>query len=130
VIPTNSFGNVEVWDGDERFVPRGCVLVDAADPALTVKVAQVLQIYHAPAVYGFTFNSKNKKMIASVGGVVVLAEDAVLLSESLASYMECENVGENNQENRKQKAARIVRKWESFARQLLTKESLRQLYGF
>ena len=44
VIPLNEHGNVEVWGGDERFVPRGARLVTVE---LAVQAAKKLGIQHA-----------------------------------------------------------------------------------
>jgi hypothetical protein len=157
IIPTNQYGNIEIWDGNERFVPRGCVLVRSnpnhnhlhyrsavefddgesnfEDPHLASKVASRLNMYHAPAVFGFTYNSKNKKMIPTVGGVVVLARDAALLREAITSFVVETNIladaqsAENETKERKLKQERVIKRWEYLVKALFTKQRLRKLYG-
>lgn len=46
VLPVNKYGNIEVWDGDERFVPRGAALLRES---FAGQCARQLGIPHAPA---------------------------------------------------------------------------------
>jgi xeroderma pigmentosum group C-complementing protein len=46
LIPVNKYGNIEVWDGDTRFVPRGAVLVTELN---ALKCAKQLGIQHSSA---------------------------------------------------------------------------------
>ena len=49
-VPKNAFGNYELWDGDTRLLPAGCVWVRLPKVAV---VAKSLGLDFAPAVTGF-----------------------------------------------------------------------------
>lgn len=65
-IPCNQYGNVELWDGDERLLPSNTAYVEGDG---TVKVAKELGVPYAPAVLGF--ERKNGRAYPQIGGVIV-----------------------------------------------------------
>lgn len=139
IIPTNSYGNIEVWEGDEYFVPQGCVLFENPESSssggnggITVKVACQLGLYHAPAVYGFLFNSNSQKMVPQIGGIVVLSRDAGLMQEALTSYHEhiLEQQHQKAETKARKEKQKVLEKWAHLVQALWTKERLAELYGF
>lgn len=55
ILPMNKYNNIEIWDGDERYVPKGAVLLREK---YAIQCAKQLGIQHVPAgVISFGFNA-------------------------------------------------------------------------
>lgn len=128
VIPTNSYGNIEIWDGDEALVPIGCSLITHKH---AVEIASNLGFYHAPALFGFdvklttssSSNADGKIKIPKIGGIVVLERDKCILTEALMSLS-----AQKNEAALKAKREVNIRRWQKLVVQLLSIHRLRATY--
>lgn len=119
VIPVNEYGNVEVWDGQTQFVPRGAAFVE--DPR-AAKAARSLDLPFAPAVTGFEFRAGFT--VPRIGGVVVLrAHEQVVLD---AAYF-LEAVREEDHYRRREKE--IYSRWKRLVSAVQTRQRLKDKYG-
>jgi hypothetical protein len=119
ILPVNKFGNIEVWEGNQAFVPKGAAFVD--DPA-AIKAAQNLGLPCAPAVVGF--ERRGLHTVPIIGGVVVLRQHVGVVKD--ASYF-VSAVKEENSYHKRDKE--ITARWERLAFGMLSRERLREKYG-
>lgn len=118
-LPVNKYGNIEVWDGDERLVPDGARLLCVPN---AMQSAKKLGVAHAPAIFGF--ESRGMKSYPVIGGVVVLAEDADLIAEAALSM----SIDKEEKQLAKQEST-VLKRWETLVRSALSREELRVKYG-
>ena len=120
VIPVNSFGNVEVWGGNEAFLPIGSVLI-ASKKAM--HAARMLGVPAAPALVDFETNAG--KRVPKLGGAVVLEEHAEVVQLAALS-MEEEALAKADAK----RESLIIRRWELIVRSLVSRNALRKEYGY
>lgn len=119
ILPENEYGNIEVWEGNLKFVPAGAVFID--NPAV-LKSAKLLDLPCVPAVVGF--ERKGLQNVPIIGGVVVLKQHANILKD--ASFF-VEAVKEETHYMNKEKE--MIVKWERLAHGMLSRQTLREKYG-
>jgi hypothetical protein len=115
----NEYGNLEVWDGGEQFVPRGAIFID--NPC-AIRAAKNLGLPHVPAVTGF--ENKGQHTVPRIGGVVVLREHEQLVLD--ATYF-LEAVREENHYSKKDVA--VYSRWKRLVNAVLSRQRLRDRYG-
>ena len=120
IIPVNQHGNVEVWDGNQAYVPAGAVFLEAPRALAT---AQKLGLPHAAAVTGFDRRG-NGVTAPRMGGVVVLREHAELVQEGA----ECLEVAREEAQWKKREKALVLR-WERLVFAAVSRQQLREKYG-
>lgn len=118
IIPVNSFGNVEVFDGDERFLPVGTTLLTQNGVAT---VAKQLGLPCAQAIIGFSVNRGHSHPTA--GGYVVLTKHVDLILDGLQTVLVDRN---EKQEEKKQRE--IVTKWEDIVYRYIKFKELMSKY--
>lgn len=119
IIPVNKHGNVEVWEGNAAFVPKGARFID--NPG-ALKTALELQLPAVPAIVGFERRGLHTAPI--IGGVVVLEEHAELVLDG--NYF----VDALKEEKHYQKRDReISLRWEKLTYGVMSRERLRIKYG-
>ncbi len=119
IIPCNEHGNLEIWDGNEGLLPIGTSLITIPGAA---KLAQSFGIQYRNAVFGF--ENKNGRSYPNIGGIIVLSENAELLTEAL-EHIQIERDLKRNEEHEKL----INSRWEKMVRCLIIREGLRIRYG-
>lgn len=124
-IPTNSFGNVEVWDGCETLVPPGARFV-AISPNQTIemmrKTASALKLPFKDAITGF--ESRGGLRHAKIGGLVVLQDHFDVLRDALSQVKQ---IKEQEQDHKRE--MEIVKRWEALVRSALSRQALKRMYG-
>jgi hypothetical protein len=121
LVPRSAFGHVEVWDGDGRFVPRGCTWVQGHRGL--GGVAARLGIDAAPAMTGFEPGAAGRRVPALNGWVVPTHAAAVLLEA-------WEGVEAAKAErDAAARSARAVGRWEALVRGALVQRRLRATYA-
>jgi hypothetical protein len=119
-IPMNKHGNIEIWDGKQEHVPRGCVYLPSSH---AVEAAQQLGIQHVPAIIGFK-SIGVMKYCPVIQGLVVLEEDYDLMVEAT---MAMEN--QAAEKEKEKKYSKIVKKWVHLTRLVLSRVKLFEEYG-
>lgn len=115
----NKYGNMEVWEGNKAFVPRGAVFIP--NPS-ALKTAASLGLPCVPAVTGF--ERRGMHTVPIIGGVVILNHHADIVTD--ASYF----VDAVKEETRYAKRdAEITSRWERLLRGVLTRQRVRDTYG-
>ncbi|KAJ1550989.1 hypothetical protein HK405_015416, partial [Cladochytrium tenue] len=117
VIPTNAFGNIELFH--PRMLPAGAAHVHGT---LAAKVAKQLGMSFAKAVVGFEFNKGMSTPVFE--GVVVLADQAELLKEAID-----EHGGHLAEKAAQARSQRAVTGWARLVRKMLVKARLVEQYG-
>ncbi len=117
-IPVNSFGNVEVFDGDERFLPVGTTLLTQNGVSV---VAKRLGLPCKQAIVGFTVNRGHSHPTS--GGYVVLTKHVDLILDGLNTVL----VDRNEKEEEK-KQREINKKWEDIVHRYVTFKALMDKY--
>ena len=123
VLPVNRYGNIEVWDGDERYVPAGATLISGG-PRSAQKAAAVLGVPCAPAIFGFQLEGSSGRLLPRTGGVVVLAEHAEIVRDGARALNE-----ETERKERQKEEERVVANWTKLVRSLLSRQKIRSKYG-
>ncbi len=119
IIPVNEYGNVEIWDNDIRFVPKGAVFILGKE---AIKAAEQLMLPYAPAITGFE-NRCNKK-IPIIGGIIVLHRHKRIMINAV------ENVQDYKEEKAmKNRKIRVLHRWKRIVMRLLTRSRIHETYG-
>lgn len=124
IIPTNSHGNVEVWDGCETLVPGGARYVPCTSTTIESvrKIAMQLELGFKDAIVGF--ESRGGGRHPRIGGVVVLERDYdILISAVQEIQQEAARVSDEKRE------AVIVQRWTDLVRSALSRQNLKEIYG-
>ena len=119
MIPVNKYGNIEIWEGNSAFVPRGARYIDSPG---ALKTAQALQLPAVSAIVGF--ERRGMHTVPIIGGVVVLEEHAELVMDG---HYFVDAVKEERQYQKRDKE--IVLRWEKLTYGVLSREKLRMKYG-
>lgn len=126
VIPTNNYGNIEVWGGDGSRLPAGVVYLKSK---FAQEIATTLQIYHVCAVVGFETHYQHNSLTTSkkpvMQGIVILSEDAELLQEQV-EIREME-------EDRKLKEAKVkvvLKRWRHLLKLVISRIHLKDEFGY
>ncbi len=119
VIPANEHGNIEVWDGNARFVPEGARFIDHPQAE---RVAKSIGVRYVPALIGF--ERKGQKFVPKMGGIVVLETDVSIMHDALFEVTAWKTeVAYNKREGE------IMLKWSGLARRILMRHRLKDEYG-
>jgi hypothetical protein len=126
IIPFNEYGNLEIFDGKAKFVPKGAVYIGGA---YAIKAAKNCGIQYVPAVTHFEYRNQQENGIGQyaprINGCVVLEEDGPLVSDAAMQLEEHAALLEVAQKFRD-----IVSKWEKLTKQLIRRDELREKYGY
>ena len=117
-IPVNSFGNVEVFDGDERFLPIGTTLL--AQHGVSV-VAKQLGLPCKQAIIGFSVTRGHSH--PTPGGYVVLTKHVDLILDGLNTV-----IVDRNEKEVEKKQREINKKWEGIVHRYTTFKELMNKY--
>jgi xeroderma pigmentosum group C-complementing protein len=118
VIPINEHGNIEVWDGLPQYVPRGAVYIEGSG---CVKLAKSLGIQYAPAVTNFEM--RNGRFYPKITGVVVILEHKQLIEDGMFEFTAI-----NDEKEYQQNQKKVLDRWKTLVRSLLTRNRLREEY--
>lgn len=124
-IPTNEHGNIEVWDADPRWVPKGAVYLPDSN---TKAVAEELGLQFVPALTGFSKETRGwdrtvtKPVIQ--GGVVLERDLEVLVKELRRKELEKAKMVAERRETK------AVKNWRRLVQLKLSREKLRIQYGY
>eukprot|EP00607_Mallomonas_marina_P003139 CAMPEP_0182438786 /NCGR_PEP_ID=MMETSP1167-20130531/86002_1 /TAXON_ID=2988 /ORGANISM="Mallomonas Sp, Strain CCMP3275" /LENGTH=751 /DNA_ID=CAMNT_0024632303 /DNA_START=33 /DNA_END=2289 /DNA_ORIENTATION=+ len=119
IIPTNQYGDVEVWGHNPALLPVGTALVQGT---LAVQAAKQLNLPHAAAIVDF--ETRNGRRVPKLDGAVVLTDHAELVQEAAA------NLEEERCKKADYKREKIMlSRWEKIARGVLSRNRLRETYG-
>ena len=125
VIPTNEYGNVEIWEFNEALVPVGARLISSKNganiPAIRT-ACTTLGLPYVDAVVGFDRSSGQIQPI--LGGVVVLQDYFDMLSDAGANVYQA-----RNEEKERKKEKKIWRRWENLVKAVFVRISLKEKYG-
>lgn len=138
IIPSNQYGNLEVWEGNPKLLPVGTTLI-AVNPTKHISMktlkdtAEFLGIQYIPAVVGFekrtsltdTDDDSSSRYTPKFGGIVVLASQVMILEDAL--YFQ-ESRREETLWRMKQEV--VYRRWEKLMTSLLSRVRLKETYGY
>ncbi len=118
IIPTNEHGNVEVFEGNAKFVPRGAVYLpfNEAGP-----VAEEMGLPWVEALVGFRVEGGRTLPIKQ--GIVCLEEDASVIREAAASMLAKQTLAREAK-----KEMKIARKWEDIVKKMMILKDLKEKY--
>jgi xeroderma pigmentosum group C-complementing protein len=119
VLPSNEHGNVEIWDGLQKYVPRGAAYI-RNNRAKTV--ATNLGIAFVPALIGF--DRSGSHTVPKLDGVIVLQRHEQLMLDA-TFYVDA--VKDELQYMKSEK--KIVDKWYRLVVSMLNRQALRATYG-
>ena len=122
-IPVNSFGNVEVFDGDERFLPIGTMLL--AQNGVSV-VSKQLDLPCKQAIIGFSVTRGHSH--PTLGGYVVLTKHVDLILDGLNTFIVDKNEKEEEEKEEEKKQREISKKWENIVHRYITFKEVMNKY--
>lgn len=120
VIPTNSYGNLEVWRGDSRFLPIGASLIH---DTRALKVARLLQFPAVPALFDFECVKGN--MTPVIGGTVVLSQHYDIVASAVHALAE-----DKADKDRQRVEHTVVKRWEGLVKKMNNRLHLKEKYGY
>jgi len=120
-IPVNEHGNIEVWNHNPVFLPKGTAHV-WGEGGGEWAVAQKLGVRYARAVVGWEV--RQGRTLPVVEGVVVRKEDEGVLRDGLRAWQ----VGKE-EKAAKAKEKRVVERWARFVKGLRIARDLQRKYG-
>jgi xeroderma pigmentosum group C-complementing protein len=118
-IPVNGHGNIEVWGGNEYFLPEGTALLRLHKLDI---VARKLGIQCVPALADF--QSVGERKVPVTDGFVVLRDNADTLS---SAWQEWNEMKEYDLARAKEKA--LLSRWKSLVNLAMTRVKLEQEYN-
>ena len=124
IIPTNSYGNVEIWEYQESLVPPGAKLISGKQYNTTIarRVCKELSISFVDAIVGFERGEAGPLPV--VGGIVVLERDYEVITGAAGVIME-----QNREHAVLKKSKLIIARWESLIKHALIRLELKARYG-
>lgn len=122
VLPRNKYGNIEVWDELEQYVPRGAAFIRSNPNSSAEKAARALGIDCVPAVT--RFESRAGRAFPIIGGVVVLQDHAAVLLDAMFTLE-----GVHSEQAYHQQVSTVTKRWEHLVRSLLARQHLKETYG-
>ena len=127
-IPTNQYGNVEVWDGCEALVPTGARFIACEFGETNMehlrKIANKLGATFKDALTGFESKAGVPQRQPKLGGIVVLDDDYDDVIDAIEDFKQTMLKAKDEK-----KEKLCVGRWESLVRVALSREALKQLYG-
>ena len=128
-IPRNEHGNIAIWGGNPRFVPKGAVYVGhrlaaSAATELGVDFVEALVGFREQLVFNADLGTRLPRQVPELQGVVVLEAMAELVEDG-ANALEAVEASRLKEVRWK----RVCKKWAQLTQSLTLRHDLRQSYG-